>query len=173
MKYLYSMPIDSPFGRIVVQGTKTHIQFLKFDDSVENFEGNQNPDWRERCQRQLQQYFSAELSVFDLPIDPQGTAFQKKVWQALCDVDFGTFASYQQLATATGNAKSVRAVASANARNPIWLIIPCHRIIGSDLALRGYAGGITRKAQLLMLEGLAIGCDNVNLVTEKTKLVLT
>ena len=172
MKYLYGTSIDSPFGRIVLQGTRTHIQFLKFDDGGENLAGFEKPDWLEEAELQLQQYFSAKRSVFDLPIDPQGTEFQKRVWQALSDIDYGSFASYQQLALAIGNAKSVRAVASANARNPIWLIIPCHRIIGSDLALRGYAGGIVRKAQLLMLEGFAVGCDNVQLANEKTKLVL-
>ena len=172
MKYLYGTSIDSPFGRIVLQGTRTHIQFLKFDDRGENLAGFEKPDWLEEAELQLQQYFSAKRSVFDLPIDPQGTEFQKRVWQALSDIDYGSFASYQQLALAIGNAKSVRAVASANARNPIWLIIPCHRIIGSDLALRGYAGGIVRKAQLLMLEGFAVGCDNVQLANEKTKLVL-
>lgn len=172
MKYLYSASMNTPLGRVVVQGTKTHIQFLKFDDSVEKIAADKNPDWLGECDLQLQQYFAAERRVFSLPIDPQGSEFQRKVWRALGDVDFGTFASYQQLAVTIGNAKSVRAVASANARNPIWLLIPCHRIIGTDLALRGYAGGVVRKAQLLMREGLIVGCDNVNLVTEKTKLIV-
>jgi methylated-DNA-[protein]-cysteine S-methyltransferase len=172
MKYLYGMSMDSPFGRVVVQGTKTHIQFLKFDDGVGTLAAVENPDWLKECELQLQQYFSAERSVFDLPIDPQGTDFQKRVWKALCEVDCGSFASYQQLAIACGNVKAVRAVASANARNPIWLLIPCHRIIGSDLALRGYAGGIERKAQLLVLEGFSFAVAHLNLVNEKTKLLL-
>lgn len=172
MKYLYGMSLDSPFGRIVAQGTKSHIQFLKFDDSAETLVAVERPDWFEACELQMQQYFSAERSVFDLPIDPQGTEFQKKVWKALCDVDFGSFASYQQLAIAIGNINAVRAVASANARNPIWVLIPCHRIIGSDRALRGYAGGIERKAQLLMLEGFSFAVEHSNLVNEKTKLLI-
>ncbi|MFQ3172334.1 MAG: methylated-DNA-[protein]-cysteine S-methyltransferase [Oleispira sp.] len=172
MKYSYRIIVSSPLGDVLVQGSKTHIQFLKFDDSAEQQVGDQEPDWLEACDLQLQQYFFGERRVFDLPIAAQGTVFQQRVWRALGDIDAGSFASYQQIAIAIGNVNSVRAVASANACNPIWLLIPCHRIIGSDLALRGYAGGIVRKAQLLMLEGLAVGCDNAKLVTEKTQLVL-
>lgn len=172
MNYLYSRSIDTPLGRMVVQGSETHIQSLKFDNTVENLMSDKKPDWLEACDLQIAQYFSAQRQIFDLPIDPQGTAFQQRVWQALLDVRFGDFASYQQLADAIGNAQAVRAVASANANNPICLIIPCHRIIGSDLALRGYAGGVVRKAKLLALEGVIISCDNMNLVNEKTKLVV-
>lgn len=177
--YAYSVSIETPFGRIVVQGTKTHIQFLKFDEAmrmpnVANMTAdNAKPNWIDACRQQLTQYFSGVLRDFDLPIDPQGSDFQLRVWQALRQVSFGTIASYQQLAIDIGNANSVRAVASANARNPIWLIIPCHRIVGSDLALRGYAGGIVTKAQLLKREGLVINCDDVMLANEKTKLVTT
>jgi methylated-DNA-[protein]-cysteine S-methyltransferase len=171
MAYSYQVIVGSPLGDLLVQGSKTHIQFLKFNDVISDVVGDEKADWFDVCIRQLQQYFSGERHVFDLPIDPQGTEFQNRVWHALCDIDLGQVASYQQIAIAIGNVNSVRAVASANARNPIWLNIPCHRIIGSDLALRGYAGGIVRKAQLLMREGLAIECENPSLVTEKTKLV--
>jgi methylated-DNA-[protein]-cysteine S-methyltransferase len=173
MKYSYRIIVASPLGDLLVQGSKTHIQFLKFSDAVSDCIGNGKADWFDACTGQLQQYFSGERHVFDLPIDAQGTEFQSRVWQALCQVDLGKVASYQQIAFTIGNVNSVRAVASANARNPIWLIIPCHRIIGSDRALRGYAGGIVRKAQLLMREGLTVGCENLALVNEKTKLVLT
>jgi methylated-DNA-[protein]-cysteine S-methyltransferase len=172
MKYAYRIILASPFGDLLVQGSKTHIQFLKFSDAISDFVGDEKADWFDACTRQLQQYFSGERNVFELPIDAQGTEFQKRVWQALREVDLGNVASYQQIAIAIGNVNSVRAVASANARNPIWLIIPCHRIIGSDRALRGYAGGIVRKAQLLIREGLTLGCEDLALVNEKTKVVL-
>lgn len=171
--YSHSISTETPLGRIVAQGTKTHIQFLKFDETINVPKGKTEPDWSEACRQQLTQYFLGVLSDFDLPIDPQGTDFQQRVWQALCQVGFGATASYQQLAINIGNANSVRAVASANARNPIWLIIPCHRIVGSDFALRGYAGGVVTKAQLLKREGLIINCDDVMLAHEKTKLILT
>ena len=177
--YDYSLSVDTPLGRIVVQGTKTHIQFLQFNEAIRvpnitNLTtGNAQPDWGKACRQQLTRYFSSDLNGFDLPIAPQGSDFQQRVWQALRQVGFGTTASYKQLAIDIGNANSVRAVASANARNPIWLIIPCHRIVGSDFALRGYAGGIVTKAKLLKLEGQVINCDDVMLANEKTKLVVT
>ena len=186
MAYVFHMIVNSPLGDILVQGTQSHIQFLKFVDALAEDElvrheaaelaevDRREADWAESCRLQLQQYFAGSKmgKGFDLPIDPQGTEFQKQVWQALCEVEQGDYASYQGLALAIGNKNAVRAVASANARNPIWLLIPCHRIIGTDLALRGYAGGIERKAQLLMLEGLSLNCDSSDQVTEKTKLMI-
>lgn len=171
IRYLYRITVHSPLGDIVVQGTQSHIQYLKFTHT--NSEGVvdsvQSPDWCADCRKQLGQYFSADSFKFDLPIDPQGTEFQQRVWQALSDVQHGAHASYQQLAIAIGNKNAVRAVASANARNPIWLIIPCHRIIGSDNALRGYAGGVERKARLLQLEHHQL--DDSALINEKTKIL--
>jgi methylated-DNA-[protein]-cysteine S-methyltransferase len=170
--------VNSPLGNIVIQGNQTHIQYLKFVQAGidKKSDSLQLPDWSNSCRKQLEQYFLAEhLSKegfeFSLPIDPQGTEFQQRVWQALGDVKYGVFASYQQLALKIGNANSVRAVASANARNPIWLIIPCHRIIGSDNALRGYAGGIERKAKLLQLENHQLDLSRSTLINEKTKIL--
>lgn len=178
MSYLYRIIVNSPLGDIVVQGNQTHIQYLKFSHSgsLQQEASDQFPDWGNDCREQLCQYFSDEhLSnvcfEFDLPIDPQGTPFQQRVWQALSDIKQGAFASYKQLAIAIGNANSVRAVASANARNPIWLIIPCHRIIGSDNALRGYAGGIERKAKLLQLENHQLEAGSSARINEKTKIL--
>ena len=162
MSYSHRLMVPSPLGDIVVQGTQTHIQYLKFSTVDKQpletqLETQLEPvddraDWSKECCLQLKRYFLSQQFEFDLPIDPQGTEFQQRVWQALLRVQYGSIASYQQLATDIGNKNAVRAVASANARNPIWLIIPCHRIIGSDNALRGYAGGISRKAQLLQIE---------------------
>ncbi len=174
MKYSHRMIVNSPLGEILVQGTDSHIQYLKFTQANDHGQGTSSlqANWTDPCRQQLQQYFSGERCKFDLPIDAKGSEFQKSVWRKLCDIDFGGIASYQQIALGIGNAKAVRAVASANAGNPIWLIIPCHRVVGSDSALRGYAGGIVRKAKLLAIEGMSIDCEDLNRVNEKTKLVL-
>ncbi len=178
MSYPYRITVSSPLGDIVVQGTQTHIQYLKFvlPEVDKETDSLQLPDWNNSCRKQLDQYFLGEhLSKngfeFSLPIDPQGTEFQQRVWQALGDVKHGVFTSYQQLALNIGNANAVRAVASANARNPIWLIIPCHRIIGRDNALRGYAGGIERKAKLLQLENHQLDLTRSVMINEKTKIL--
>jgi methylated-DNA-[protein]-cysteine S-methyltransferase len=180
MNYPYRISVHSPLGEIIVQGSQTHIQYLKFIsiDTASFTESENTPCWNEACRQQLAHYFSGKSTIdnfeFNLPIDPPGTEFQQQVWQALCDVQNGRLASYQQIAAAIGNKKAVRAVATANARNPIWLVIPCHRIVGSDNALRGYAGGIERKARLLQLESHKLDVDSdvlKNKINEKTKII--
>ena len=103
---------------------------------------------------QLQAYFAKELTQFDLPLAANGTPFQQQVWQALTMIPYGQTWSYQQLADAIGNPKAVRAVGLANGKNPISVIVPCHRVIGKNGKLTGYAGGLERKQTLLKLEGL-------------------
>lgn len=102
--------------------------------------------------QQLDAYFTERLSVFELPLAPNGTAFQQQVWQALRQIPYGTTTSYKKLAQTLGNEKLIRAVGTANGSNPIAIIIPCHRVIGSGGQLVGYAGGIDRKLKLLQLE---------------------
>ena len=102
---------------------------------------------------QLQAYFDGTLREFDLQLCPKGTAFQNQVWDALQHVKYGETASYLDIAKAIGNPKAVRAVGMANGRNPIAIVVPCHRIIGSNKTLTGYAGGLPRKQYLLNLEG--------------------
>lgn len=102
--------------------------------------------------RQVAEYFARQREVFDLGLKPQGTPFQQRVWQALCDIPFGRTMSYQQLAMAIGDIKAMRAVGAANGRNPIALIIPCHRVIGKDGSLTGYGGGLPLKRALLDFE---------------------
>lgn len=104
---------------------------------------------------QLHQYFKGDRNQFNLTLNPQGTSFQKKVWSHLLSVTYGKTKSYQQIATELGDPKVIRAAASANGKNPISIIIPCHRIIGSDGSLTGYAGGLHRKKWLLNLESAA------------------
>ena len=157
--------VTSPWGDIVVRGEKDVIRSIRFQPG----QIDQNidmADWAGSCQQQINAYCAGELQTFDLPIKPLGSDFQQQVWQALQQIPYGELSSYQQLAEAIGNPGSVRAVASANARNPISLVIPCHRVIGSDKALRGYAGGIETKARLLELEGHQIQQGEISLASK-------
>lgn len=101
---------------------------------------------------QLEEYFSGSRTQFDLPLAAKGTDFQQSVWQALCKIPYGETWSYQQLADEIGNPKAVRAVGLANGKNPISVIVPCHRVIGKNGKLTGYAGGVETKEKLLQLE---------------------
>lgn len=103
---------------------------------------------------QLKAYFSGKLRSFDIQTDLEGTSFQQKVWKELRNIPFGKTISYLELSKRLGDVKAIRAVASANGRNPLWIIIPCHRVIGSDGSLTGYAGGLYRKKWLLEHEGV-------------------
>lgn len=106
-----------------------------------------------QVQDQLQDYFAGTRKQFDVPLAPQGTPFQTLAWQALCEIPYGETRSYKEQAEAIGRPKAVRAIGSANNRNPIPVIIPCHRVIGSNGKLVGYAGGLDVKRTLLKLEG--------------------
>jgi methylated-DNA-[protein]-cysteine S-methyltransferase len=104
---------------------------------------------------QLRAYFAGELTQFELQLAPRGTTFQQRVWSALRHIPYGTTTTYGKLATELGDPRATRAVGLANGRNPIPIIIPCHRVIGADGSLTGYGGGMQRKQQLLALEGRA------------------
>lgn len=117
------------------------------------------PEWTEEktdvlieAERQLREYFNGERKEFQLPLAPEGTAFQQKVWKALQTIPYGETRSYKEIAVQTGNEKACRAVGMANHRNPIGIMIPCHRVIGSGGKLVGYAGGLDKKKFLLELE---------------------
>ena len=103
----------------------------------------------EDCVFQLQEYFDGKRKAFDIKLNPEGTDFQKKVWNRLLEILYGKTLSYLELSKQLGDVKAIRAVANANGKNPIWIIIPCHRVIGSDGSLTGYAGGLSRKQWLL------------------------
>ena len=98
---------------------------------------------------QLQDYFEKKRTSFDFKINPKGTEFQQKVWKGLLEIPFGKTMSYMELSKNMGDAKAIRAVASANGKNPLWIVVPCHRVIGADGSLTGYAGGLWRKKWLL------------------------
>ena len=106
-------------------------------------------------ERQLREYFLVQRTQFDLPLEPNGSNFQKKVWQALREIPFGQTRSYLDLANAVGSSKASRAVGAANGKNPLSIIVPCHRVVGSDGSLTGFAGGLQAKAALLALEASA------------------
>lgn len=107
------------------------------------------PETLKKCVLQLDEYFQKKRINFDLKLNPQGTDFQKKVWNELQQIPFAKTTTYLNQSKKMGNVKAIRAIASANGKNPIWIIIPCHRVIGSDGSLTGYAGGIWRKKWLL------------------------
>ena len=107
------------------------------------------------AERQLSEYFSGTRTEFDLPLEPNGSDFQKKVWRALREIPFGQTRSYLYLAKTVGSAKAVRAVGAANGKNPLSIVVPCHRVVGADGSLTGFAGGLDVKAKLLALEARA------------------
>lgn len=113
--------------------------------------------------RQLEEYFAGKRREFDLPLAPQGTPFQRRVWNALTKIPFGKAVSYSDIAERIGNPNAVRAVGLANGRNPIPIVIPCHRVIGKDGSLTGYGGGLPIKEKLLQLEGIAYNEGRKNL----------
>lgn len=106
-----------------------------------------------RTEKELEEYFAGERDTFTVPLDMRGTHFQKQVWEALLGIPFGETRTYGQLANQLGNPKSTRAVGAANGRNPIAIVVPCHRVIGHSGKLTGFAGGLDAKAHLLKLEG--------------------
>ena len=107
------------------------------------------------AERQLEEYFAGRRKIFDLALDVSGTEFQKKVWRALLAIPYGETRTYAEIAREIGHPTAVRAVGAANGRNPLSIVAPCHRVIGSSGALTGFAGGLAVKAQLLRLEGVA------------------
>ncbi|WP_318343268.1 methylated-DNA--[protein]-cysteine S-methyltransferase [Flagellimonas baculiformis] len=113
------------------------------------------PEVLEDAVYQLKEYFEGSRQQFDLKLNPSGTDFQKKVWEALLEIPFGKTVSYLELSKKLGDVKAIRAVASANGKNPLWIVVPCHRVIGTNGDLIGYAGGLHRKKWLLEHESPA------------------
>lgn len=146
--------LETPIGIIEVGANEQAIISVDFLESViEDIDFLEN-DISQQGKRQLTEYFAGERKVFDLPLQINGTNFQNKVWTALQDIPYGKTISYLQLAKNLGDAKCIRAAGTANGKNPIGIIIPCHRVIGKDGSLTGYAGGLWRKQWLLEHEGI-------------------
>ncbi|MCH7338000.1 methylated-DNA--[protein]-cysteine S-methyltransferase [Acinetobacter higginsii] len=157
MQLVY-MYMDSPVGALKLVAHDQALVAVMWDNEdhkrvrlSELIEDRQHP-MLHRVKQQLEQYFAGQRQQFDLPLDFQGTAFQQQVWQALLTIPYGETRSYKDIAIQLGNEKAVRAVGAANGKNPISIIAPCHRVIGSSGALVGFAGGLDKKQILLSLE---------------------
>lgn len=140
--------IKTPLGIAKIVGTNNGIEELSILDAKIKISNN-IPVSLQECTHQLQEYFDNKRKDFDVLLNPQGTHFQKRVWTSLQQIPFGKTITYLNQARILGEEKAIRAVASANGKNPIWLLIPCHRVIGSNGSLTGYAGGLWRKKWLL------------------------
>lgn len=140
--------INSPLGYTKIIGDEDGIASVTVLNSEEQIT-TIIPVELEDCVIQLNEYFNGMREVFDLALNPEGTNFQKKVWDELLKIPYGKTTSYLELSKQLGDVKAIRAVANANAKNPLWIIVPCHRVIGSDGSLTGYAGGLHRKQWLL------------------------
>lgn len=147
--------VPSPIGIVEIGVRSECVTSLDFVDSPQHPEEGGSDVLRQAIQ-QTRAYFEGRLQEFNLPLEMAGTPFQRSVWQALLTVPFGQTASYQQMADAVGKSKAVRAVGAANGRNPIAIIVPCHRIIGKNGNLTGYGGGLWRKEWLLKHEGVLV-----------------
>ena len=151
MAETYTAYYHSPIGLLKIAGTHDYISEVTFHDTThKNHIHNKDlPPLVIQCIEQLIQYFNGERRVFELPASQEGTSFQQEVWSELMAIPYGKTISYIQLAIKTGDPKATRAVANANGRNNIAIIVPCHRVIGANRELTGYAGGLWRKKWLL------------------------
>jgi len=148
---LYYKTMDSPVGVLMLGSDEWQLKSISFD-AEDTGDESYLPGILITAEKQLEEYFSGSRKVFDLPIDPEGTEFQKSVWEKVAGVSFGTTKSYVEIAREVKSENSSRAVGMANGKNPLPIIIPCHRIIGHNGKLTGYAGGLERKKWLLLHE---------------------
>lgn len=153
----YNFVVESPVGRLFLAKDGEALTDLRFHAKMTPDE--RRNDWTTSeapfrdVIRQLKAYFKGDLKRFDLPLKPEGTPFQEKVWQALVDIPYGETITYKELARRVGKPNACRAVGAANGQNPLSIVIPCHRVIGSGGRLTGYGGGLDVKRFLLALEG--------------------
>ena len=148
----------SPLGWIEIQASHNAVSSLIFCDEQKNEEctDTSGSEILTECVRQLDDYFRGRLSKFDLPVKQEGTAFQQNVWNALTSIPFGQTVSYGDVAKMLNHPRAVRAVGAANGSNKVWIVVPCHRVIGANGSLTGYAGGIERKKWLLAHEAKTV-----------------
>ena len=139
--------ISSPLGITKIEGDENGIAIISV--LSEGTISTTVPNHLQEAALQLQEYFEGKRTEFTFKLNPKGTDFQQKVWQELCNIPFGKTISYLDLSKKLGDVKAIRAAASANGKNPLWIVVPCHRVIGTDGSLTGYAGGLWRKKWLL------------------------
>lgn len=147
--------LETPIGIAKIVGDKNGIQSISVLDAAsvsDDLLHSETPECLQDCKIQLNEYFEGKRTEFELTVNPKGTAFQIKVWKSLLQIPHGKTTSYLEQSALLGDKKAIRAVASANGKNPILIVIPCHRVLGSDGSLTGYAGGIWRKKWLLAHE---------------------
>ena len=155
MRTIETTYLKTPIGIAKISGDKNGIQSISVldEDSIsDDILKISTPFCLQECVVQLEEYFKGNRNHFNLTVNPKGTAFQIKVWKALLKIKYGKTKSYLEQSKALGDIKAIRAVATANGKNPLWIVIPCHRVIGSDGSLIGYAGGLWRKKWLLAHE---------------------
>ena len=140
--------IKTPLGFTEIIGDENGISKIHVFDEEQKV-SKKIPLELEEAVNQIQDYFEGNRNDFNFKLNPKGTAFQQKVWQELLNIPHGKTMSYQELSIKLGDVKAIRAVANANGKNPLWIVVPCHRVIGSDGSLTGYAGGLWRKKWLL------------------------
>lgn len=145
--------LETPLGPMQVVATDSDVKSILFVESIQSRRSNSVTD---KTRQQLQEYFDGARENFDLPLDADGTDFQKTVWRALMTIDHGQTCSYGDIAHQIGNPKGMRAVGLANGKNPLTIVVPCHRVIGASGKLTGYASGIDRKAWLLNHESVSL-----------------
>lgn len=145
--------LKTPIGTAELQGDENGLISITVLDEEKS--ADVIPEMLEDAVYQLKEYFEGTRKQFDLKLNPNGTDFQKKVWNALLEIPYGKTLSYLELSKKLGDVKAIRAVAAANGQNPLWVVVPCHRVIGSNGDLTGYAGGLHRKKWLLQHESPA------------------
>jgi len=154
MSNLYFTYYQSPVGLLKIGGTDNYIAELSFVDNKDQvIHGEPGiSEVMHQCTEELIEFFNGKRKAFDIPVYQEGTAFQQKVWSELLNIPFGKTKSYLEIARSLGDEKAIRAVAQTNGKNKIAIIVPCHRVIGSDKSLVGYGGGLWRKKWLLQHE---------------------
>lgn len=145
--------LQTPIGVVEFQGDENGLAAVTVLDTEKP--ADSSPEVLEDAVYQFKEYFEGQRTHFTLKLNPTGTDFQKKVWKALLEIPFGATLSYLELSKRLGEVKAIRAVAAANGKNPLWIVVPCHRVIGSNGDLTGYAGGLHRKKWLLQHESPA------------------
>ena len=141
--------INSPLGITKIIGDEEGISVISVSDVGKDEVSEEIPEVLKEAVSQLEENFEGKRTEFDLQLNPQGTEFQKKVWKSLLEIPYGKTVGYMDQTKKLGDIKAIRAVASANGKNPLWIVVPCHRAIGTNGSLTGYAGGLSRKKWLL------------------------